>query len=220
MNVKIDSTWGEQLRQEFDAPYFKQLTDFVRDEYAHTACYPPGKEIFNAFNLCPFDKVKVVIIGQDPYHGPGQAEGLCFSVKEDVKMPPSLVNIFKEIQDDLGTPFPANGSLKRWAEQGVLLLNATLTVRAHQAASHQGKGWEQFTDAVIRRLSDEREHLVFILWGSYAQRKGSVIDRNKHLVLTSPHPSPLSAYHGFFGNHHFSRCNDYLQANGIAPINW
>ena len=220
MNVKIDPTWGEQLHAEVEAPYFKQLTDFVRDEYSHGACYPPGKEIFNAFNLCPFDKVKVVIIGQDPYHGPGQAEGLCFSVKEDIKMPPSLVNIFKEIQDDLGTPFPANGSLKRWAEQGVLLLNATLTVRAHQAASHQGKGWEQFTDAVISRLSAEREHLVFILWGSYAQRKGSVIDRSKHLVLTSPHPSPLSAYHGFFGNHHFSLCNGSLQEHGIEPINW
>ena len=220
MNVKIDPTWDEQLRTEFEAPYFKQLTDFVRTEYTQGVCYPPGHEIFNAFNLCPFNQVKVVIIGQDPYHGPGQAEGLCFSVKDGIRIPPSLVNIFKEIQDDLGIPVPTSGSLKRWAAQGVLLLNATLTVRAHQAASHQGKGWEQFTDAVISRLSAEREHLVFILWGSYAQRKGSVIDRSKHLVLTSPHPSPLSAYHGFFGNHHFSLCNSYLEKNGITPIHW
>lgn len=220
MKVQIDTSWGERLQSEFDAPYFKTLTDFVRDEYAKGPCYPPGKEIFNAFNLCPFGQVKVVIIGQDPYHGPGQAEGLCFSVKEGVRMPPSLVNIFKEIQDDTGHPLPPNGSLRRWAGQGVLLLNATLTVRAHQAASHQGHGWERFTDAVIERLSGEREHIVFILWGSYAQRKGQVIDRNRHLVLTSAHPSPLSAYHGFFGNHHFTRCNDYLVQHGISPINW
>lgn len=220
MRVQIDPSWERQLQQEFDAPYFSQLTDFVRQEYKAGACYPPGPEIFNAFNLCPFDRVKVVIIGQDPYHGPGQAEGLCFSVKDGVKLPPSLVNIFREITDDTGRPMPTSGSLRRWAEQGVLLLNATLTVRAHQAGSHQGKGWERFTDAVIQRLSEQREHLVFILWGSYAQRKGQMIDRTRHLVLTSAHPSPLSAYHGFFGNHHFSRCNDYLLQNGISPINW
>lgn len=220
MTVQIDSSWAEQLREEFDAPYFTQLVQFVHQEYAQGACYPPGKEIFSAFNLCPFDKVKVVIIGQDPYHGPGQAEGLCFSVKDGVKMPPSLVNIFREIADDTGRPLPASGSLRRWAEQGVLLLNATLTVRAHQAGSHQGHGWETFTDAVISKLSTQRDNLVFILWGSYAQRKGQVIDRSRHLVLASAHPSPLSAYHGFFGNHHFSRCNDYLIGHGMTPINW
>lgn len=220
MKVNIDSSWKERLQDEFDAPYFGNLVNFVRAEYAQGTCYPPGKEIFNAFNLCPFDKVKVVIIGQDPYHGPGQAEGLCFSVKDGVKIPPSLVNIFKEIHEDLGCDIPASGSLKRWAEQGVLLLNATLTVRAHQAGSHQGKGWETFTDAVIRHLSNEREHLVFILWGSFAQKKGMVIDRSRHLVLSSAHPSPLSAYHGFFGNHHFTLCNDYLVKHGQTPINW
>lgn len=220
MKVNIESSWAELLQSQFDAPYFKALTDFVRSEYAQGPCYPPGPEIFNAFNLCPFPRVKVVIIGQDPYHGPGQAEGLCFSVKEGVKMPPSLVNIFREIQDDTGRPFPQNGSLRRWAEQGVLLLNATLTVRAHQAASHQRQGWETFTDAVIDTLATRRDHLVFILWGSSAQQKGRVIDRNRHLVLSSAHPSPLSAYHGFFGNHHFSRCNDYLIAHGQTPINW
>lgn len=220
MNVQIDSSWAEQLRGEFDAPYFAQLARFVHQEYAQGVCYPPGREIFNAFNLCPFDKVKVVIIGQDPYHGPGQAEGLCFSVKDGVKMPPSLVNIFREISDDTGRPMPASGSLRRWAEQGVLLLNATLTVRAHQAGSHQGHGWEEFTDAVIGKLAAGRDNLVFILWGSYAQRKGQIIDRSRHLVLASAHPSPLSAYHGFFGNHHFSRCNDYLIEHGKTPINW
>lgn len=220
MKVNIDATWAERLQSQFDAPYFQALTDFVRKEYSQGPCYPPGKEIFNAFNLCPFDRVKVVIIGQDPYHGPGQAEGLCFSVKEGVKMPPSLVNIFREVADDTGRPFPPDGSLRRWAAQGVLLLNATLTVRAHQAASHQRHGWEEFTDAVIQCLANEREHLVFILWGSSAQQKGRVIDRNLHLVLCSAHPSPLSAYHGFFGNHHFSRCNDYLIAHGLTPINW
>lgn len=220
MNVKIEPSWGKRLQTEFDAPYFKQLTDFVRQEYAQSPCYPPGKEIFNAFNLCPFDNVKVVIIGQDPYHGPGQAEGLCFSVKDGVDMPPSLVNIFREVADDTGRALPTTGSLQRWAEQGVLLLNAILTVRAHQAGSHQGKGWERFTDAVIQRLSAEREHLVFILWGSYAQHKGQIIDRSRHLVLMSAHPSPLSAYRGFFGNHHFSRCNDYLIEHGIDPISW
>ena len=220
MNVQIDSSWAEHLQGEFAAPYFHDLVQFVHEEYRTHTCYPPGREIFNAFNLCPFSQVKVVIIGQDPYHEEGQAEGLCFSVKDGVQVPPSLVNIFKEIQDDLGRPAPPTGSLRRWAEQGVLLLNATLTVRAHQAASHQGHGWETFTDAVISHLSAEREHLVFILWGSYAQRKGQVIDRTKHLVLTSAHPSPLSAYRGFFGNHHFSLCNDYLIRHGISPINW
>lgn len=220
MHVKIDESWGRALRSEFEAPYFQQLTDFVRSEYQAGPCYPPGSEIFSAFNLCPFDRVKVVIIGQDPYHGPGQAEGLCFSVKDGVRIPPSLVNIFKEIHDDTGRDIPTSGSLRRWAEQGVLLLNATLTVRAHQAASHQRHGWEEFTDAVIRRLSEQRDHLVFILWGSYAQKKGLIIDREKHLVLCSAHPSPLSAYHGFFGNHHFSRANDYLIGHGKTPINW
>lgn len=220
MQVKIEPTWASRLQSEFDAPYFQQLTQFVKQEYASGPCYPPGPEIFNAFNLCPFPQVKVVIIGQDPYHEPGQAEGLCFSVKDGVQKPPSLVNIFKEIEDDLGRPAPATGSLRRWAEQGVFLLNATLTVRAHQAGSHQGHGWETFTDAVIRRLSEEREHLVFILWGSFAQRKGQVIDRSRHLVLASAHPSPLSAYRGFFGNHHFSRANDYLIEHGLQPISW
>ena len=220
MKVNIEASWGARLQEQFDAPYFQTLTEFVREEYAKGPCYPPGREIFNAFNLCPFDKVKVVIIGQDPYHGPGQAEGLCFSVKEGVKMPPSLVNIFREVQDDTGSPLPANGSLRRWAEQGVMLLNATLTVRAHQAASHQKHGWEEFTDAVIRCLAEERDHLVFILWGSSAQQKGRVIDRERHLVLSSAHPSPLSAYHGFFGNHHFTRCNDYLVRHGERPIVW
>jgi uracil-DNA glycosylase len=208
------------LENEFEKPYFERVTSFVRQEYATTTVYPPGKLIFNAFNLCPFDKVRVVIIGQDPYHEPGQAHGLCFSVNDGVPFPPSLQNIFKEIHDDIGTPMPTSGNLTRWAEQGVLLLNATLTVRAHQAGSHQNKGWEEFTDAVIRQLNDHKEHLVFILWGSYAQRKGSIIDRSKHLVLTSAHPSPLSAYRGFFGNHHFSQANAYLQKNGIPPIQW
>ena len=220
MKVNIEASWGARLQEQFDAPYFQTLTEFVREEYAKGPCYPPGREIFNAFNLCPFDKVKVVIIGQDPYHGPGQAEGLCFSVKEGVKMPPSLVNIFREVQDDTGSPLPPNGSLRRWAEQGVMLLNATLTVRAHQAASHQKHGWEEFTDAVIRCLAEERDHLVFILWGRSAQQKGRVIDRERHLVLSSAHPSPLSAYHGFVGNHRFARCNDYLVRHGEQPIVW
>ena len=220
MDVKIDESWKRHIGAEFDKPYFAALTDFVRDEYRRGTCYPPGRLIFNAFNLCPFDKVKVVIIGQDPYHEPGQAQGLCFSVNDGVAFPPSLVNIFKEIEADTGTPVPASGSLVRWAEQGVLLLNATLTVQAHRAGSHQGRGWETFTDAVISRLNREREHLVFMLWGSYAQRKGLVIDHQRHLVLQSAHPSPLSAYRGFFGNHHFSRANQYLQDHGQSPINW
>ena len=220
MDVKIESGWKAQLESEFEKPYFRNVTSFVRQEYATTIVYPPGRLIFNAFNLCPFDKVRVVIIGQDPYHEPGQAHGLCFSVNDGVPFPPSLQNIFKEIHDDIGTPIPTSGNLTRWAQQGVLLLNATLTVRAHQAGSHQNKGWEEFTDAVIRQLNEHREHLVFILWGSYAQRKGSIIDRNKHLVLSSAHPSPLSAYHGLFGNHHFSQANAYLEKNGIPPIQW
>lgn len=220
MNVQIEPTWKEALAPEFEKDYFVRLTDFVRNEYGTTTVYPPGKLIFNAFNLCPYDKVKVVIIGQDPYHGPGQAHGLCFSVNDGVPFPPSLQNIFKEIHDDLGSPMPTSGNLTRWAEQGVLLLNATLTVRAHQAGSHQRKGWEEFTDAAIRVLAEGREHLVFILWGAYAQKKGAFIDRNKHLVLTSVHPSPLSAYAGFFGNKHFSRANDYLVQHGQTPIRW
>lgn len=220
MQVKIAPSWGEKLQSEFDAPYFSQLTQFVRKEYATGPCYPPGNQIFNAFNLCPFDKVKVVILGQDPYHEEGQAEGLCFSVADGVQWPPSLQNIFKEIEGDLHRSAPATGSLRRWAEQGVLLLNSTLTVRAHQAASHAGQGWETFTDAVVRLLSDERENLVFLLWGSYAQHKGAIVNRQRHLVLTSAHPSPLSAYRGFFGNHHFSLCNDYLIQHNITPINW
>lgn len=221
MNVKINDSWAERLGNEFVQPYFSQLTDFVRHEYATTTCYPPGRLIFNAFNLCPFDSVKVVIIGQDPYHEAGQAMGLSFSVPDGVAMPPSLQNIFKEIQGDLGIGVPQSGNLTRWAEQGVLLLNATLTVRAHQAGSHQRHGWERFTDAAISRLSEGRDHLVFILWGGYARSKASLIDRSRHLVLESVHPSPLSANRGgWFGNHHFSRCNDYLDGHGMDPINW
>lgn len=221
MNVQIEESWKEALMPEFSKDYFIRLTDFVRKEYHETTVYPPGKLIFNAFNLCPFDKVKVVIIGQDPYHGPGQAHGLSFSVPEGIAQPPSLQNIFKEIENDLGIPVPASGNLERWARQGVLLLNATLTVRAHQAGSHQNKGWEIFTDAVIRRLADVKEHLVFLLWGSYAQRKGAFIDTNKHLVLKSVHPSPLSANRGgWFGNHQFSKTNAYLREHGIPEIQW
>lgn len=220
VNVRIEESWKQQLAPEFEKDYFKTLTDFVRNEYSQTTVYPPGKLIFNAFDLCPFDKVKVVIIGQDPYHGPQQAHGLCFSVNEGIAFPPSLVNIFKEIENDLGIPTPSSGNLTRWAEQGVLLLNATLTVRAHQAGSHQHHGWEEFTDAAIRCLAERRTGLVFLLWGAYAQKKGAFIDRNKHLVLSSPHPSPLSAWHGFFGNKHFSKTNSYLVNQGKSPINW
>lgn len=220
MNVEIEESWKQHLQPEFDKPYFETLTQFVKKEYAQGLVYPPGKLIFNAFNLCPFHKTKVVIIGQDPYHGPGQAHGLCFSVNDGIPFPPSLVNIFKEIKQDLGTEPPTTGNLTRWAQQGVLLLNATLTVRAHQAGSHQRQGWETFTDAAIRILAEEKEHLVFILWGAYAQKKGAFIDRNKHLVLTSAHPSPLSAWNGFFGNRHFSRTNEYLLAHGEQPIEW
>lgn len=220
MNVQIEESWRQRLQTEFDKPYFKALTDFVRMEYQRGRCYPPGKLIFNAFNLCPFDQVKVVLIGQDPYHEPGQAMGLCFSVNDGIPFPPSLQNIFKEIHDDTGASVPASGNLTRWAQQGVMLLNATLTVREHQAGSHQGHGWETFTDAVIKVLAEQREHLVFILWGSYAQRKGAFIDRSCHLVLQSAHPSPLSAYRGFFGNKHFSQANEYLKAHGVEPIRW
>lgn len=220
MNVQIEESWKKELAGEFNKDYFVKLTDFVRQEYATTTIYPPGRLIFNAFNLCPFHQTKVVIIGQDPYHGPNQAHGLCFSVNDGIAFPPSLQNIFKEIQSDLGTPPPTSGNLTRWAEQGVLLLNATLTVRAHTAGSHQRKGWEEFTDAAIQCLANSREHLVFILWGAYAQKKGAFIDRNRHLVLSSAHPSPLSAYNGFFGNKHFSRANEYLQQHGMTPIVW
>ncbi|SCD20677.1 Uracil-DNA glycosylase 2 [Proteiniphilum saccharofermentans] len=220
MDVKIEESWKEHLQQEFEKPYFRTLTDFVRKEYAARTVYPPAKLIFNAFDSCPFNKVKVVIVGQDPYHEPGQAHGLCFSVNDGVQIPPSLVNIYKEIEDDLGIPAPRSGDLTRWAKQGVLLLNATLTVQAHRAGSHQGKGWEEFTDVAIKRLAEERNHLVFILWGAYAQRKGASIDANRHLILKSPHPSPLSAHRGFFGNKHFSKANGYLSAHNMEPIRW
>lgn len=220
MDVRIEESWKSRLQEEFDKPYFYALTQYVRSEYRSGVVYPPGNEIFAAFDACPFEQVKVVLLGQDPYHEPGQAHGLCFSVNDGIPFPPSLVNIFKEIESDLGVTIPASGNLMRWAKQGVLLLNATLTVKAHQAGSHQNKGWETFTDAVIHKLADEREHIVFLLWGSYAQRKGAFIDRSKHLVLQSPHPSPLSAYRGFFGNKHFSRANDYLARHGITPIEW
>lgn len=219
-DVKIAPSWKEKLSGEFNKPYFTQLTDFVRDEYKKHQVFPPAKEIFNAFDHCDFDQVKVVIIGQDPYHGLGQANGLSFSVRPNVKMPPSLVNIFKEIQSDLGKPFPPNGDLERWANQGVLLLNATLTVRASSPGSHQNKGWEQFTDAVIREVSEKKNNIVFLLWGAYAQKKGEIIDRSKHYVLASAHPSPFSAHNGFFGNKHFSKTNAYLQSKGITPIDW
>ena len=220
MDVKIEESWKRRLADEFEKEYFVRLTDFVKSEYRQGAVYPPGSSMFNAFAHCPFDKVKVVILGQDPYHEPGQAHGLCFSVQDAVPFPPSLVNIFKEIQSDLGKPIPATGNLTRWADQGVLLLNATLTVRAHQAGSHQNRGWETFTDAVIHRLAQERSHIVYLLWGAYAQRKGAFIDGKKNLVLKSAHPSPLSAYRGFFGNKHFSQANDYLVATGQTPIDW
>lgn len=220
MDVQIEENWKQHIGEEFEKPYFANLIEFVRNEYKSTTCYPPGRLIFNAFNLCPFDKVKVVIIGQDPYHEPGQAHGLCFSVNDGVAFPPSLVNIFKEIESDLGVPVPSSGNLVRWAEQGVLLLNATLTVRAHVAGSHQKRGWEEFTDAVIRKLSADRDNIVFILWGSYAQSKAQLIDASRHFILRSAHPSPLSAYRGFFGNHHFSLANQYLAQHGKGGIEW
>lgn len=220
MQVRIEESWRSHLQGEFDKPYFATLTQFVRSEYATRQIFPPGRQIFNAFDLCPFDRVKVVIIGQDPYHDDGQANGLCFSVNPGTPFPPSLQNIFKEISDDLGRPMPTDGDLSRWARQGVLLLNAILTVRAHQAGSHQGKGWEQFTDAVIHELSAHRDHLVFMLWGSYAKAKGAQIDTSRHCILTAAHPSPLSAYRGFFGCHHFSLANAYLTSHGLTPIDW
>ncbi|MDR1517544.1 MAG: uracil-DNA glycosylase [Dysgonamonadaceae bacterium] len=220
MDVKIETSWKNRLQGEFDKDYFIRLTEFVREEYRTKRIYPPAYQIFNAFDKCPFDGVKVVIVGQDPYHEPGQANGLCFSVNDGVPFPPSLENIFKEIRQDLGADVPKSGNLERWAKQGVLLLNATLTVQAHRAGSHQHKGWEEFTDSAIYRLSNERENLVFILWGAYAQRKGESIDTNRHLVLKSVHPSPLSAHRGFFGNKHFSKANDYLVAHGKKAIDW
>ena len=221
MNVQIEESWKAHLNEEFAKPYFAQLTSAVRQEYQAGTCYPPGKFIFNAFNLCPFDQVKVVIIGQDPYHEPGQAHGLSFSVQDGIPFPPSLQNIFKEIQQDLGTPIPLTGNLSHWAEQGVLLLNATLTVRAHQANSHSTLGWQQFTDAAIRALAASREHIVYMLWGGYARSKSYMIDKQRNLVLESVQPSPLSANRGsWFGQHQFSRCNAYLEQNGMDPIKW
>lgn len=221
MDVKIEQSWKERLAPEFEKPYFAALTAFVREEYQTKQIFPPAKQIFNAFNYCSFDECKVVILGQDPYHGPGQAHGLCFSVNDGVRMPPSLINIFKEIQQDLGKPFPQSGNLERWAKQGVLLLNATLTVQAAAAGSHQGKGWERFTDAVIKCISDEKSNVVFMLWGRYAQEKGAVIDASKHYVLKAKHPSPMSANGGgWFGTKHFSKANQYLESQGLDPINW
>lgn len=220
MNVQMEESWHRRLAPEFEKPYFEALTTFVRQEYTSGPCYPPGRLIFHAFEATPFDKVKVVILGQDPYHEPGQAHGLCFSVPDGIALPPSLKNIYAEIQSELGVTPPSSGDLNRWAAQGVLLLNATLTVRRGQAASHQGRGWETLTDAAIQSLAREREHIVFMLWGSYAGKKATFIDPQKHLVLTSAHPSPLSAYRGFFGNHHFQLCNDYLAAHGKEPIKW
>ena len=220
MQVRIDESWREVLQTEFDKPYFEMLTDFVRHAYRTTQCFPPAGQIFRAFDLCPFDKVRVVIIGQDPYHDVNQAHGLCFSVQDGVKIPPSLDNIYKELNRDLGKPIPTTGNLTHWAEQGVLLLNATLTVEAHKAGSHQGKGWEELTDAAIMALNEKREKIVFMLWGSYAQRKGKYIDRRKHLVLETVHPSPLSAYRGFIGCGHFSQANNYLLQQGLSPIAW
>ncbi len=220
MNVRINSEWLELLREEFEKPYFAELVEFVRHEYATQRVFPAGKNIFRALDLCPPSKVKVVIIGQDPYHGEGQANGLCFSVNDGIQFPPSLRNIFKEIESDLGTPAPTSGNLDRWAEQGVLLLNATLTVRAHQAASHAGHGWEQFTDAVIAALTESRKGVVYMLWGNYAARKGALVNAEENLVLRSAHPSPLSAYNGFFGSRHFSKANAYLLSQGLEPIVW
>ena len=220
MDVKIEASWKHYLHDEFEKPYFAELIAKVRSEYTAGACYPPGRFIFNAFNLCPFDKVKVVIIGQDPYHEPGQAHGLSFSVQDGIQFPPSLQNIFKEIESDLGTPVPQSGDLSRWARQGVLLLNATLTVRAHQAGSHQHHGWEEFTDAAISAINEHRSGVVFLLWGSYAIAKRKLIDSSRHFVLTAPHPSPLSAYRGFFGCRHFSQTNNMLIQQGLQPIDW
>lgn len=220
MEVKINQEWKGLLQDQFDAPYFEKLIQFVKSEYAATTIYPPGKLIFNAFDKCPISNLKVVILGQDPYHGPGQAHGLCFSVPDEIPAPPSLRNIAKEIKNDIGSIALKTPNLEPWAEQGVFLPNATLTVRAHQAGSHQNKGWEIFTDAVMKKISDEKEHVAFLLWGAYAIKKRDLIDESKHLVLTSVHPSPLSAARGFFGNHHFSRANEFLQSHGETPIVW
>lgn len=220
MNVRIEPGWARVLKSEFEKPYFSQLTAFVKQEYSSYRIFPPGKDIFAAFDECPFDQVKVVIIGQDPYHEPGQAHGLCFSVQEGTPPPPSLKNIFQEMANDLNGKERTKTDLSDWAYQGVLLLNATLTVRAHQAGSHQNKGWEELTDAAIKAVAEQKEHVVFILWGSYAQKKGAFINPEKHLILKSPHPSPLSAYRGFFGNRHFSKTNEYLKKYGKEPINW
>jgi uracil-DNA glycosylase len=220
MDVQIKLCWKEILRDEFSKDYFIRLVNFVKNEYQTAQIYPPGKFIFNAFDKCGFNDVKVVILGQDPYHGPGQAHGLCFSVNDGIPKPPSLVNIFKEIKEDTGTPVPESGNLERWARQGILLLNATLTVRANQAGSHQNKGWEIFTDAVVKQISEQKEGIVFLLWGAYAQRKGALIDTQKHYILKSAHPSPLSAYQGFFGCRHFSKTNEILLKNGKSAILW
>ncbi len=219
-NIKIEDSWKMVLIEEFNKPYFQNLTQFIKEEKAKKNIYPPGSLIFNAFNSTPFDKVKIVILGQDPYHGAGQAHGLCFSVQKGIKPPPSLVNIYKELHSDIGMPIPSHGCLQDWANQGVFLLNAILTVEAHKAASHQNKGWEIFTDSVIEKLSSQRENLVFMLWGNYAKNKINLIDTNKHLVLTAAHPSPFSAYNGFFGCKHFSKANQYLIENGQAPVDW
>ncbi len=220
MDVQIEKSWKPILKNEFSKPYFIKLTNYVKEEYKNQIIYPPGNEIFNAFNLCPFDDVKVVILGQDPYHGTGQAHGLCFSVKENIKPPPSLMNIFKEIKSDIGSDYPENGNLERWANQGILLLNATLTVRAGNAGSHQNKGWETFTDSVINAVSDQKNEIVFLLWGAYAQKKGQIINKTKHHVLESPHPSPFSAHRGFLGNKHFSKTNNFLKEKGKSQIIW
>ena len=220
MQVRIDESWRKMLQSEFDKPYFAQLVQFVKQEYASAQCFPPAKLIFNAFDSCPFEKVKVVIIGQDPYHDDGQAHGLSFSVPDGIAFPPSLRNIYQEISNEFGTPIPQSGNLTRWAEQGVLLLNSVLTVRAHQPASHQNRGWEELTDAAIYQLAKYRHNLVFLLWGSYAQRKAAYIDPNEHYVLQTAHPSPLSAYRGFFGCNHFKAANEYLAEHGIEPIQW
>ncbi len=221
MNVKIANSWKNLLQPEFEKPYFNELTRFVKEEYSKNTCYPSGNKIFDAFNLCSFDDLKVVIIGQDPYHGVGQANGLCFSVNDGMGHPPSLINIFKEINADINCPYPKSGNLERWAKQGVLLLNATLTVRAHHAGSHQNKGWEQFTDAVISLISAQKEQVVFLLWGGFAKKKGLKIDKSRHCILTSGHPSPLSANRGYwFGNKHFSNANNYLKNKNIPLIEW
>ena len=220
MNVRIAEDWGRLLAPEFEKPYFAELAAFVRNEYAQQRIFPRGSDIFRAFDKCPFDSLKVVIIGQDPYHGPGQANGLCFSVNDGVDFPPSLKNIFAEVHSDTGAPIPLSGNLDRWAEQGVLLLNSVLTVRAHQAASHAGRGWEQFTAAVVRTIAEHRDGIVYMLWGSYAQRKGAIADPSRNCILKAVHPSPLSVYRGFFGCRHFTRANEYLAAHGREPIVW